>query len=210
MEVHRIINAVFTSNTYVLLQRGTNWCWVIDPGDIEPILYIISGDVSLKGIFLTHTHYDHLYGINQIVYLYPDCVVYTSEAGKEGLFSDKLNFSRYHDDPILFSGNNLHILYDDDQIELFPGKFLTVLQTPGHDKSCLTYYTMDEIFTGDSFIPGVKVVTTFPRGDRQEAAQSLQLIMELVEGRDLYPGHGVSFTDFACTDEMKDRAKINM
>lgn len=203
MNVVQIVNSVFISNTYVLLREGVDWCWLIDVGDIEPILNVISTDTKIKGVFLTHTHYDHLYGINRIVDMYPDCVVYTSEAGKEGLFSDKLNFSKYHGDPILFSGDNLYILHDHDQIELFHDECLTIIQTPGHDKSCLTYYTKDKIFTGDSFIPGVKVITTFPCGDKQEAARSVQLIMETAEARDLYPGHGNSFPAFTCMGEIE-------
>ena len=195
MQVCQIINSVFTSNTYVLQREGLNWCWLVDVGDIDPILKILSDDMEIKGIFLTHTHYDHLYGINKMVDLYPDCVVYTSEAGKEGLFSDKLNFSKYHDDPIVFTGENLCNLNDNDKIELFPGELLTVMETPGHDRSCLTYYTEDKIFTGDAYIPGLKVIATFPRSDKQSAVYSVQLILKIAEGRDLYPGHGEPLFD---------------
>ena len=78
----------------------------MDVGYIEPILSII-GDRNVKGVFLTHTHYDHIYGINKLVESFPECIVYTSQHGEEGLFSDKLNFSRYHEEPILFKGNIL-------------------------------------------------------------------------------------------------------
>lgn len=73
---------------------------------------------------------------------------------------------------------------------------LIVTETPGHDESCLTYYTKKIIFTGDSFIPGLKIITTFPRSDKEKAARSLQVILEIAEGRDLYPGHGEFFPDF--------------
>ena len=146
--------------------------------------------MTIRGVFLTHTHYDHLYGINRLIDLFPQCVVYTSGAGVEGIYSDKLNFSRYHDDPVVFKGEHVRVVCDGDRIELLPGEFLTVLETPGHDKSCLTYYTESVVFSGDSFIPGVKVITTFPRSDKQEAARSVEEILKLVEGRDLYPGHG--------------------
>ena len=190
MFVFQIINTVFTSNTYILSREDANWCWLVDIGDIHPVLSFISNNMEVRGIFLTHTHYDHLYGINRLVDLYPDCVVYTSEAGKEGLFSDKLNFSRYHNDPILFAGNHLHVLHDGEEIELFPGELLTAMETPGHDKSCLTYYTKTNVFSGDSFIPGLKVVTTFPRSDKQKSLRSVQLIRKIAQRRNMYPGHG--------------------
>lgn len=44
---------------------------------------------------------------------------------------------------------------------------LYVIETPGHCPSCLTYYTDNYIFTGDSYIPNVKVVTKLPYGDKK-------------------------------------------
>ncbi|MCI7295649.1 MBL fold metallo-hydrolase [Butyricimonas virosa] len=190
MEIVQIVNTVFSSNTYVLREEGMDWCWLVDVGDVDPVLECIGGDVTIRGVFLTHAHYDHLYGINRLIDLFPQCVVYTSEAGVEGIYSDKLNFSKYHDDSVVFKGDHVGVVCDGDRIELFPGEFLTVLETPGHDKSCLTYYTESVVFSGDSFIPGVKVITTFPRSDKQEAARSVEKILKLAEGRDLYPGHG--------------------
>ncbi len=200
MRVLQIINTIFTSNTYLLQEDGANWCWLIDVGDVDPILNVLIKDVDIRGIFLTHTHYDHIYGINKLVKVFPSCVVYTSEAGKEGLYSDKLNFSRYHDDPILFAEKNLQILHSDDKIELFPGIYFTVMETPGHDRSCLTYYTDDKVFTGDSFIPGLKIIATFPRSNKQDAIRSAQWIQDVAEGCDLYPGHGDVFFDYHASE----------
>lgn len=190
MDIIRIVNAVFSSNTYVLREGGVDWCWLVDVGDVEPVLEYIGEKGAIRGIFLTHTHYDHLYGINRMVDLFPQCVVYTSEAGTEGMYSEKLNFSRYHDDPIVFEGDYVGVLHDGDRVELFPGEYLMVLETPGHDKSCLTYYTESAVFSGDSFIPGVKVITTFPRSDKQEAVRSVEVISKVAKGRGIYPGHG--------------------
>ena len=109
MQIDRIINSVFTSNTFVLTDEGSQDCWLVDVGDIEPILKAVENR-RVKGVFLTHTHYDHIYGINKLVERFPECTIYTSQHGKEGLFSDKLNFSRYHDDSILFQGEHIRVL----------------------------------------------------------------------------------------------------
>lgn len=188
MQVIRIVNSVFTSNTFVLTAEGSQDCWLVDVGDIEPIWKAI-GERQVRGVFLTHTHYDHIYGINRLVERFPECIIYTSQHGKEGLFSDKLNFSRYHDDPIIFQGQHVKVLEEGDEVFLFPQIILKTIYTPGHDWSCMSYYTDKLIFTGDSYIPNIKVVTSFPKSNKTEAQISLDMILELCKTRDVYPGH---------------------
>lgn len=188
MKVKRFINSVFASNTYVLTEEYSDECWVVDIGDIEPVLEYVA-DRKVRGLFITHTHYDHIYGINKLVAYFPDCVVYTSEKGKEGLFSDRLNFSRYHADPIIFQGEHLQIVNDGDVVYLFENIELEVLATPGHDWSCLSYFTEYSIFTGDSYIPDIKVITSFPHSDKGQAMCSISRILQLAETRNIYPGH---------------------
>ena len=65
-----------------------------------------------------------------------------------------------------------------------------MVATPGHELGCLTFYTGDYIFTGDAYIPGVKVVTKLPGGDRALAAESVEKILRLAEGKTICPGHG--------------------
>lgn len=190
VKISRIVNSVFSSNTFLLSSDEEKDCWLIDIGDIEPILKLISPEKIIKGVFLTHTHFDHMYGINKLIDIYPDCVVYTSESGKKALFSDKLNFSRYHNDSIIFSGGNIHVLHDGDKIKLFDNIYMNIIETPGHDLSCLSYYTDSEIFSGDSYIPGIKVIATFPKSNKTDAETSKQRIISLAAGRKLYPGHG--------------------
>lgn len=188
MQITRIVNSVFTSNTFVLTNEGCRDCWLVDVGDIEPILETV-GERRVKGVFITHTHYDHIYGINKLVERFPECVVYTSEHGKEGLFSSKLNFSKYHDDPLTFEGAHLEVLEEGDEVSLFPYVTLKAIATPGHDWSCMSYYTDNVIFSGDSYIPNIKVITSMPKSNKTEAQVSLERIMELCKTRDVYPGH---------------------
>ena len=178
VQITRIINSIFTSNTFVLTDDNFQYCWLVDVGDIEPIWEVVE-EREVKGVFITHTHYDHIYGINHLVKRFPDCIVYTSQYGKEGLFSNKLNFSRYHDDPMVFEGKHIRVLEEGEEIFLFPSIILKALHTPGHDWSCMSYYTDDLIFTGDSYIPNIKVITSLPKSNKMEAQASLEHILEL-------------------------------
>lgn len=188
MQISKIVNSVFTSNTFVLTSDGSDWCWLVDVGDIDPLLPVI-GEREVRGVFITHTHYDHIYGLPSLLERFPDCFIYTSAEGKEGLASDKFNFSRYHGDPIRYEGPNVRVLQDCDSVEMFDDVRMTAMMTPGHDKSSVTFYTDDSVFTGDSYIPGFDVVTTFPRSNKSDADSSLKKINILLETRKIYPGH---------------------
>lgn len=188
MKIVRIINNILNSNTYLLYDDSKSDCWLVDIGEVEPIQEII-GNNKIKGVFLTHTHYDHIYGINRLVELFPECIIYTSQHGEEGLFSDKLNFSRYHGDSILFQGKHIKVLKEGDEVTLFPNIVLKAMYTPGHDWSCMCYYTDTLIFTGDSYIPNIKLVTSFPKSNKKEAKKSLDRILGMSKTRHVYPGH---------------------
>ena len=148
--------------------------------------------LNIKGVLLTHTHYDHIYGLNYLLKKFPDAVVYTNEFGKNALQSPKINFSRYHEkveDFILLKPENVRVIEDGDKIKLYDDTSVEVIATPGHDESCLTYMINNSLFTGDSYIPGLKVVTTFPYSNKGKALLSEQRIISLAHGCNIYPGH---------------------
>ncbi|MBO5848541.1 MAG: MBL fold metallo-hydrolase [Bacteroidales bacterium] len=193
MKVHQIINSIFESNTFILTYE--NKCWIIDIGDTDKISDFISDKYELKGVLLTHSHFDHIYGINDFLKKFPDCKIYTSEYGETALKDAKKNLSFYHEQAIEYLEDNVQILKEGDKIELFHNIYLEVLETPGHCPSCLTYYTDNYIFTGDSYIPNLKVVTNLPKGNKIQAQESLERIKELAKNRIICPGHGKIFDE---------------
>ncbi len=190
LKIDYIVNSFFNSITWLLLITESNQVWLIDCGDSIPIInYINKNNLTLRGVFLTHTHFDHIYGLNELFEKFPDLIVYTSEYGKKSLFSDKMNLSCYHEKPFIFKGNNVKVLRDKDKIELSGKITLNIVETPGHCPSCLTYYSDTCIFTGDSYIPGLKVVTKLPHGNKEDAISSIKIILDLVTNRKVYSGH---------------------
>lgn len=196
MKVSFVVNSVFTSRTYVLFNDDILDVWVVDCGDVVPLVDAISflkGKLfTIKGVLLTHAHYDHIYGLPRLTELFPKIKVYTNDFGKAMLANPRTNMSKYHDDPIVYDDpRNVVVCKEEDMISLFDGVSARVYETPGHNPSCLTFEVGDSLFTGDAFIPGVKVVTNLPGGNKELAAQSLVRIMRLAEGKILFPGHVV-------------------
>ena len=194
VKVSYIVNSVFTSKTYFLSQEGNPSVWLVDCGDVPPIVDMLSsmgGAFIIKGVLLTHVHYDHIYGLPRLTEKFPSLRVYTNEYGKNALTDIRLNYSKYHNDPIEYESENVETCDEGTMIELFDGVQAKVYHTPGHNPSCLTYEVGDYLFTGDAYIPGIKVVTTFKGGDKVRAAESVERILQLAEGKVVCPGHKV-------------------
>lgn len=188
--VKQIVNDVFASNTYVLSNDNSNEYWLVDVGDFNKVTDILPENAIVKGVFLTHSHFDHIYGLNDLHKRFPNCIVFTSEYGKEAIYSEKKNFSYYHDSPMSYTGENVCVIKNNAIVELWNEVSMKVVATPGHCPSCLTYVLDKYIFTGDSYIPGVPLVTKLPKGNKKQAEESKNYILRLANGKNICAGHG--------------------
>ena len=198
MKCTSIINSVFQSITYFLIAEESKDLVIVDCGDAMPIIdFIQQNGLHLKCILLTHSHFDHIYGLNEVLEQYPKTMVYTSCKGNLGLYDTRLNLSQYsveHEPFRLLYKDNVCILQEDDCIS-FAGDQIRVVSTPGHDWSCLSYIVDGMVFTGDSYIPGINVVASWPKSNKTEARTSLQRLKELERsGLMICPGHAIGLS----------------
>lgn len=135
IQIKEIVNSIFTSKTYILFCEGEDKAWLVDIGDIEPVVaFLQERKLMVEGVFLTHGHFDHIYGLPSLLEHYPECMVYTTEFGKKSLASDKLNMSRYHEMPISYEGDNVLVVHEGDSMRLFEGEpLMQFYETPGHN-----------------------------------------------------------------------------
>lgn len=174
MKVKQVVNRVLCSNTWILSDGRMDTCWLVDCGDVDLIQSVFTHKTLVKGVFLTHTHYDHIYGLNDFLKRYPDCLIYTNNFGFSALLSDKLNLSRYHGQAFVFQyPQNIRLLNDGQLVNLFGECNMYAFMTPGHSPSCISYQCENFLFTGDSFIPNELPVTNLPGGNKILFQESL-------------------------------------
>ena len=72
LQVDKIVNSIFDSMTWLLSEAESNQVWIVDCGDFEPIIEEI-GERIIAGVLLTHAHFDHIYGLPELIKRFPDC-----------------------------------------------------------------------------------------------------------------------------------------
>ena len=149
------------------------------------------GKVHLDFVLGTHAHSDHIYGLEELIKRFPKVKIYTNATGVDALKSPKLNISHYHSeypDISIDAPDNVCVLKEGDSLEVL-GMPVQVYETPGHAPSCLTYVISQMVFTGDSYIPGVKVFTGFPHANKKQAESSVERILQISADCQIMPGH---------------------
>ncbi len=180
-------------NIYVYFDENTKDGVIVDPGLYEPKLLeqIAENNINIKGILLTHGHYDHMFGALELKNKF-NCDIYSGE--KETLVTNDPNVSftaRY--DGRKFIADVL--LKDEEVIEIGSIK-LKVISTPGHTPGGVCF--LDEetgvMFTGDTLFRGTFGRTDFPYGDFGQLKTSLLRLFELPEHIQVFAGHMGSST----------------
>lgn len=190
LTIDSFTNRIMNSQTYILSREGSDVVWLIDCGDTDRILERV-GEKRIEGVLLTHAHSDHIYGLTSLLEKFPELLIYTNDEGVMELKSPQYNLSFYHSEYPNISidrPKNVKTVKEGEMITLL-GFQVSIFETPGHDPSCLTYLVDNMVFTGDAYIPGVKVFTGFPHSNRIKAQASVERILQLSRCRLVMPGH---------------------
>lgn len=87
--IHQCRNKLMKSCSYIIWEKFDGDCYIIDCGEFNIIQdFLIKFQLHPKGVFLTHCHFDHIYGLNELVKIYPNCCIYASKETIEGLYDE--------------------------------------------------------------------------------------------------------------------------
>lgn len=185
LNIKAVPAGIYEANCYILVDDESRECIIIDAGGdagrIESAVESMKGNP--KCLLLTHGHFDHVGGVEEICSKY-SIPFYISKIDEEYMEKDNSVFGTLPK----ASG----YLKEGDIIKL--GSYeIKVLETPGHTKGGLCFAVDNKVFTGDTLFQGSVGRTDFPGGDMGEIINSIKSkLLPLGDDVEVYPGHGPS------------------
>ena len=171
------------SDNYIWLVTTNEGSIVIDPGESKQIIDLVkSNEIDLEGILITHHHYDHTNGIEEIL--------------------------KYKKVEVYGPKNNVNSITkrvkQNDVFNLIGLKF-EVIETPGHTLDHIAFYCLKDeksiLFCGDTLFSG-GCGRVF-EGTYSQMYESLKKLSKLPEDTQIFCGHEYTSSNlqFACAVE---------
>lgn len=193
MRLKAVVVGMVSTNCYIAANNETNEIIIIDPGDNAEVINenVQSMHGQVRGIILTHGHFDHIMAVNELAAQY-HVKVYAHSIEKELLADPGLNCSQDIRRPYMV---DLQETLEDNMTFTLAGFRIKVLHTPGHTEGSVCYLFEEEgmLFSGDTIFMESVGRTDLPTGNERKLLDSIQTkLMELGDDIKVFPGHGPS------------------
>ncbi len=191
MDVRMFTVGPVAENTFLFRKEGSQEALIVDPGEeAEKLLGVIDElGVSLAGILLTHTHFDHVGAVAPLARA-TGAEVWVPEIEKPVL-ADIMSFVPFAGIGPFESYDAEHELEGGERLEL-AGFEIDVIFTPGHSPGHVTFSIPDEgaILSGDVLFQGSIGRTDRPGGDYGTLLESIRTLVDTLPPETaVYPGH---------------------
>lgn len=183
------------TNAYLLSNAEGTRGIIIDPGMNPKSLIRRIERMQIEAILLTHTHFDHIGGVDEIRKL-KQCPVYVHDLEADWLGDPKKNGSgRWPELGGPITTDPAEYALDEGQVLDFLGVKIKVFHTPGHSPGSVSFLFDQHLFGGDVLFRLSVGRTDLPGGSNQDLLQSIHgTLFDLDDAVIVYPGHGAKTT----------------
>lgn len=191
LKIGRIVMGMCQTNCYFVYEEGNTGAIVFDPADKGEYIYngLKEKGFSVEAIFLTHGHFDHIWGVEALKEL-SGARVYAYEEEKEVCENANINVSAGAGRPCQIKAD---VYMKDGEEITIAGMTCRLIATPGHTKGSCCYYfeTAKMLISGDTLFQESVGRTDLPTGSMSTLVRSIrEKLMPLPEDVKVYPGHG--------------------
>lgn len=193
ISIGRMVMGAVQTNCYFVYDQETKEAVVIDPPKKGVFDKLTDVGMSVKGILLTHGHFDHIMGVHELAEK-SGARVYALAAEDALLKDSRLNASEQIRRPYTVEADEL--INDKDKLNIAGIEF-EVIATPGHTAGSCCFYIPSQkwLISGDTLFAGSVGRTDLPTGSEREIMKSVHMLVDTFdEDVKVYPGHGDSST----------------
>ena len=163
---------------------------VVDPAwEVDRIIEEAKKEeLKIKGALITHTHFDHVNGVEEFLEQFPDAKIYVHK--QESRFLPK-------------ESANIVAVSAADKVTLGDLE-IQFIHTPGHTPGSQCFLVRDKLVSGDTLFIGACGRCDLPGGNPEQMYHSLtQKLMKLPEETVIYPGHNYADSPSSTLKEQK-------
>lgn len=185
----------FACNAYVCSINQTNF--IIDLGHFDQSLKNYIDQIGgIDFILLTHAHFDHMMGVDELLKVYPSVKVYGIYETNELAHDDKLNGSK------LFLGNSIIPNFKVECLKIGINKIENIsfelIYNPGHTCDSVSYYFKEHnaLFVGDFLFLASIGRCDLPTGNNLIMQDSIHSFLKrkFENNLKIYSGHDKEFS----------------